>query len=214
MSKRLRELLQALETEKAKVRSLLAEDKVLEAEKAMEEVRSLQKQVALQQELEALEETDLSLEHEPGKHRFYSKRNVNELKYILRLIKNDGLSVKQVHEFLSSPEGKLAAPIFDQQTKFRELIEIMTSRVDGTIKDVVKREIENSFSSVFSETLKNAADKLPSKEDVEGIKIEINSLSEKTRSDYKALERNMEKIMEELQENKREKGLFGRLFGK
>ena len=59
MSKRLRELLQALETEKAKVRSLLAEDKVLEAEKAMEEVRSLQKQVALQQELEALEETDL-----------------------------------------------------------------------------------------------------------------------------------------------------------
>lgn len=156
----------------------------------------------------------LSLEHEPGKHRFYSKRNVNELKYILRLIKNDGLSVKQVHEFLSSPEGKLAAPIFDQQTKFRELIEIMTSRVDGTIKDVIKREIENSFSSVFSETLKNATDKLPSKEDVEGIKIEINSLSEKTRSDYKALERNMEKIMEELQENKREKGLFGRLFGK
>ena len=119
-----------------------------------------------------------------------------------------------MHEFLSSPEGKLAAPIFDQQTKFRELIEIMTSRVDGTIKDVIKREIENSFSSVFSETLKNAADKLPSKEDVEGIKIEINSLSEKTRSDYKALERNMEKIMEELQENKREKGLFGRLFGK
>ena len=59
MSKRLRELLQALETEKAKVRGLLAEDKVLEAEKTMEEVRSLQKQVALQQELEALEEPNL-----------------------------------------------------------------------------------------------------------------------------------------------------------
>ena len=55
MSKKLRELLQALETEKAKVRSLLAENKVLDAEKVMEEVRSLQKAVALQQELEALE---------------------------------------------------------------------------------------------------------------------------------------------------------------
>jgi HK97 family phage major capsid protein len=56
MSKKLRELLQALETEKAKVRGLLGEDKVVEAEKAMEEVRALQKKVALQQELEALEE--------------------------------------------------------------------------------------------------------------------------------------------------------------
>ncbi len=60
MSKRLRELLQALETEKAKVRSLLAEDKIFDAEKAMEEVRALQKQVALQKELEALEEPDLN----------------------------------------------------------------------------------------------------------------------------------------------------------
>jgi HK97 family phage major capsid protein len=60
MSKKLRELLQALETEKAKVRGLLGEDKVVEAEKAMEEVRALQKSVAIQQELEALEEPDLN----------------------------------------------------------------------------------------------------------------------------------------------------------
>lgn len=60
MSKKLRELLQALEVEKAKVRSLLAENKVVEAEKAMEEVRALQKSVAIQQELEALEEPDLN----------------------------------------------------------------------------------------------------------------------------------------------------------
>jgi HK97 family phage major capsid protein len=59
MSKKLRELLRALEVEKAKVRSLLAENKVLEAEKVMEEVRALQKKVALQQELEALEEHNL-----------------------------------------------------------------------------------------------------------------------------------------------------------
>lgn len=60
MSKKLRELLQALEVEKAKVRSLLAENKVVEAEKAMEKVRALQKSVAIQQELEALEEPDLN----------------------------------------------------------------------------------------------------------------------------------------------------------
>lgn len=59
MSKKLRELLQALETEKAKVRGLLSENKITEAEKAMDEVRSLQKAVTLQQELEMLEEQNL-----------------------------------------------------------------------------------------------------------------------------------------------------------
>lgn len=59
MSKKLRELLQALETEKAKVRGLLKEDKVLDAEKAMEKVQDLQKEVAIEQELEALEECNL-----------------------------------------------------------------------------------------------------------------------------------------------------------
>ncbi|MCM3761040.1 phage major capsid protein [Alkalihalobacillus oceani] len=59
MSKKLRELLQALETEKTKVRSLLGENNVLDAEKAMEDVRELQKAVAIEQELGALEEHDL-----------------------------------------------------------------------------------------------------------------------------------------------------------
>jgi HK97 family phage major capsid protein len=59
MSKKLRELLQTLETEKAKVRGLLKEDKVLDAEKAMEKVRDLQKAVAIEQELEALEDQTL-----------------------------------------------------------------------------------------------------------------------------------------------------------
>lgn len=59
MSKELRELLQSLEEKKAKVRNLIAEDKVVEAENLMEEVRALQKKVALQQELEAAEKFDL-----------------------------------------------------------------------------------------------------------------------------------------------------------
>lgn len=59
MTKEMRELLQALEEQKAKVRGLLAENKVADAENAMVEVRALQKKVALQQELEAAEETNL-----------------------------------------------------------------------------------------------------------------------------------------------------------
>lgn len=59
MSKELREMLQALEEKKAKVRALLGEDKVTEAEKLMEDVRAMQKKVALQQELEAAEEPGL-----------------------------------------------------------------------------------------------------------------------------------------------------------
>lgn len=53
MTREMREMLQDLETMKAKVRSLLGENKVEEAEKQMAEVRALQKKITVQQELEA-----------------------------------------------------------------------------------------------------------------------------------------------------------------
>lgn len=60
MTKEMREMLQALETEKAKVRALLAEDKVTEAENAMAEVRALQKRIELQQELDRIEKAEIN----------------------------------------------------------------------------------------------------------------------------------------------------------
>ena len=59
MSKELREILQALEEQKAKVRALLAENKVTEAEALMEEVRALQKKANMQMELEAADDPQL-----------------------------------------------------------------------------------------------------------------------------------------------------------
>lgn len=58
MTKEMRALLQELESKKAQVRALLAEDKVTEAEQTMEEVRVLQKKIELQKEIEALEDFD------------------------------------------------------------------------------------------------------------------------------------------------------------
>lgn len=52
MNKELREMLQNLESQKAKVRNLLSEDKVTDAENLMAEVRNLQKKIDMQQELE------------------------------------------------------------------------------------------------------------------------------------------------------------------
>lgn len=62
MTKEMRALLQSLEDHKAKVRALLAEDKVKEAEEMMEEVRALQKKIDLQKEIEALEDADFDLD--------------------------------------------------------------------------------------------------------------------------------------------------------
>jgi len=56
VTKEMRALLQELESLKAGVRALLAEDKVTEAEKKMEEVRALQKKIDLQKEIEAMED--------------------------------------------------------------------------------------------------------------------------------------------------------------
>lgn len=62
MTKEMRALLQSLEDQKAKVRALLAEDKVKEAEEMMKEVRALQKKIDLQKEIEALEDADFDLD--------------------------------------------------------------------------------------------------------------------------------------------------------
>lgn len=59
MSKELREMLQALEEQKAKVRALLADNKITEAEALMEEVRALQKKANMQMELEAADDPQL-----------------------------------------------------------------------------------------------------------------------------------------------------------
>ncbi len=56
----MRALLQELEGLKKEVRSLLAEDRVTEAEKKMEEVRALQKKIDLQKEIEGMEDVDVN----------------------------------------------------------------------------------------------------------------------------------------------------------
>lgn len=57
----MRALLQELEGLKKEVRSLLAEDRVTEAEKKMEEVRALQKKIDLQKEVEDMEDVDVNV---------------------------------------------------------------------------------------------------------------------------------------------------------
>lgn len=52
-------MLQALEEKKAKVRALLSENKMSDAENLMTEVRNLQKKVSMQEEIETLEVKDL-----------------------------------------------------------------------------------------------------------------------------------------------------------
>lgn len=73
MSKELREMLQALEEKKAKVRAFLGEDKVTEAENLMVEVRALQKKVNMQMELEAADDP------EPNNGTFVTGRTDAEL---------------------------------------------------------------------------------------------------------------------------------------
>ena len=55
MSKELRELLAKLEAKKNEIRSFMGEDKIEDAEKAMEEVRSLEKKIELQRSIDEAE---------------------------------------------------------------------------------------------------------------------------------------------------------------
>lgn len=60
MTKAMRALKQELEGLREEVKSLLAEDRVTEAEKKMEKVRALQKKIDLQKEVEAMEDVDVN----------------------------------------------------------------------------------------------------------------------------------------------------------
>jgi len=180
----------------------------------------------------------MTLDHKAGEHRTYTQKNIDELKYILGLLKKDGLSVKQVHEFLSSPEGHLAAPIFDQQDKMKVLINAMVQRIDTQLQGIVKRELENTFTPMFQEVIKNSVSDLVNNKEfvgsMESVNNNLNKIKEEmlennkkteesiketsvTKVEMKIFEENIANMIEEkLKQNDiaQKKGFFGRLFGK
>ncbi|QUH22084.1 helix-turn-helix domain-containing protein [Alkaliphilus sp. B6464] len=133
----------------------------------------------------------MTLEHNPGEHRTYTEKNIEELRYILDLLKADGLSVKQVHEFLSSPEGKLSSPIFDQHDKMQELINAISSKMDDRLQEIVKAELQSNLIPTIQDMLQNSIKQLATTKDIEysfkSIKDEVKKDNENTRNAIKEI---------------------------
>lgn len=147
----------------------------------------------------------LSLKHNPGEHRIFTQKNIEELKYIIKLLKEDNLTVKQVHEFLSSPEGKLASPIFDQQEKIKEMLNAISLRIDERLREIVREELQKNLVPLFQEIVQNSINQIATTKDIENsfqsIKNEIINENLETKKIVEKHKKNTEKMFEKIEDN-------------
>lgn len=110
MTKAMRALLQELESKKAEVRALLAEDKVTEAEQKMEEVRALQKKIDLQREIEAFDDSDGNDDAQQANNNTDKDLNAEYRRVFLRGLRRQRISADDrsiINEYYRSIRGEV-----------------------------------------------------------------------------------------------------------
>lgn len=90
----------------------------------------------------------LEINHTPGEHRTYTEKEIKLLRYIIYLLKDKNLSVKQAKEFLSTPQGKLMAPIENDEDKVKVFVEIISAQLKEEISNIVRKEIAQSLREI------------------------------------------------------------------
>lgn len=183
----------------------------------------------------------IGIDHSPGEHRIFTDREIKYLRYIIYLLKDKNLSVKQAKEFLSTPQGQLMAPIENSEDKVRIFVEIISSQLKEEISQLVRKEIQYTLTEIqkpilaISSTLektvqsneniketigKMVAETIASNNEVNQKLNEINELSETINNMNKSLSKVDQFIVEyrqkyaQREESERKKGFWSKFFGK
>lgn len=90
----------------------------------------------------------LGIEHNPGEHRIFTEREIEYLRYIIYLLKEKNLSVKQAKEFLSTPQGKLMAPIENDEDKVKIFVEVISQQLKEEIGNIIRNEISLALREI------------------------------------------------------------------
>jgi DNA-binding transcriptional MerR regulator len=90
----------------------------------------------------------IGIEHNPGEHRTFTDREIKYLRYIIYLLKDKNLSVKQAKEFLCTPQGQLMAPIENSEDKVKVFVEMISSQLKDEISDIVRKEIQYALKEI------------------------------------------------------------------
>ena len=183
----------------------------------------------------------IGIDHSPGEHRIFTDREIKYLRYIIYLLKDKNLSVKQAKEFLSTPQGQLMVPIENSEDKVRIFVEMISSQLKEEISQLVRKEIQYmlteiqepilAISSTLEKTVqsneniketieKMAAETIASNNEANQKLNEINELSETINNINKSLSKVDQFIIEYRQkyaqheESERKKGFWSKIFGK
>lgn len=105
-------------------------------------------------------EDHLNLDHTPGQHRTFNEENVKALRYIIYLLKEKRMSTEQAKEFLSTPKGKLFAPIDNDEDKAKVFVDLITEQLSPVIQNIVKEQISATLAELMPQTVGQSMDKL------------------------------------------------------
>jgi len=75
-----------------------------------------------------------------GKRRQFTSTDIKKLEYIKYLLKEENLSIKQVKEFLSSPEAEKMQPITKEKQKI--LIEALANAIASQIEESIEKRMD------------------------------------------------------------------------
>lgn len=183
----------------------------------------------------------IGIEHNPGEHRTFTDREIKYLRYIIYLLKDKNLSVKQAKEFLSTPQGQLMAPIENSEDKVKVFVEMISSQLKEEISTLVRNEIKfaineiqqpiKAISSTLDKTIESneniektikemVTNTLESNENINRKLNEIDNLTKSidnmnsnlSKVDQFIIEYRQRYVQREEAESK--KGFFSKLFGK
>jgi hypothetical protein len=102
----------------------------------------------------------LNLDHSPGQHRTFNEENVKTLSYIVYLLKDKRMSTDQAKEFLSTPQGKLFAPIDNDEDKAKVFVDLITQQLSPILQNIVKEQISATLAELMPQTIGKSMDKL------------------------------------------------------
>lgn len=179
-----------------------------------------------------------------GKHRRFTEFDIEKLKYIQTLIRQDALSHSQVKEYLSTPEAEMLIAYDEKQSQdklIKAVSSILAEKLGAQIQDQMdnlKSEFKNvMIQSLQSEALKlstsiqeqNSALKEELKDEVAAtVEKHVNVLNDDITSLRAMLEERDQKMEQNLHdlkirmeerariavEQKSNRGFFSKLFGK
>lgn len=167
-----------------------------------------------------------------GRIRMFKEADIEKLRYIQKLLREDNLTINQVKQYCSEEDMSLieskfkdSEPIMIQSIATAISLEV-ANYLDGfkeSLNKQIAEEIQNSLIQqqmdlkIFQSELKESIEEKISKEiqsNMESIKGQINEMELKARERDLEIIDNLRKSMEEQKKLSEKRGFFGRLFGK